>query len=187
MRAARLLSRAVALDRAAGNALLARHARSQAALSSGHAGPASRSFRSTPASLHGDYEMQDPASPEDVVRVNFVSRDGSRHQVNGKVGDNLMYLAHRYQDDNPAVALEGACEASLACSTCHVIVSPDHFDILPEASELEEDMLDLAPCLESTSRLGCQIILSKEMDGIEITLPAHSVNFYVDGHVPEPH
>ena len=131
--------------------------------------------------------MQDPSTPEDVVYVTFVARDGGKHVINGKVGDNLMYLAHRYQHDNPAVALEGACEASLACSTCHVIVSPQHYDILPEASEEEEDMLDLAPCLESTSRLGCQITLTHELDGMEITLPQHSVNFYVDGHVPEPH
>ena len=54
------------------------------------------------------YARTRAAPPGGVGRVNFVSRDGSRHQVNGKVGDNLMYLAHRYQDDNPAVALEGA-------------------------------------------------------------------------------
>mmetsp|Transcript_5061 Transcript_5061/g.9874 ORF Transcript_5061/g.9874 Transcript_5061/m.9874 type:complete len:186 (-) Transcript_5061:131-688(-) len=146
-----------------------------------------RSFGATLRRLHGEYEMEDPSSPEELVRVNFVGRDGSRHLINGKVGDNLMYLAHRYQHDNPAVALEGACEASLACSTCHVIVSSDHFDVLPEPTEDEEDMLDLAPGLEPTSRLGCQIILAKEMDGMEVTLPLHSVNFYVDGHVPEPH
>ena len=131
--------------------------------------------------------MQEPSSPDEVVRVTFVGRDGSHHLINGKVGDNLMYLAHRYQHDNPAVALEGACEASLACSTCHVVVSQEHFDELPEPTEDEEDMLDLAPGLEPTSRLGCQIILAKEMDGMEVTLPLHSVNFYVDGHVPEPH
>ena len=142
MRLVRGLS-GVALDRTARRALLGRRA--------------SRAFGSTPPRLHGEFEMQDPSTPEDVVYVTFVARDGGKHVINGKVGDNLMYLAHRYQHDNPAVALEGACEASLACSTCHVIVSPQHYDILPEASEEEEDMLDLAPCLESTSRLGCQI------------------------------
>lgn len=137
--------------------------------------------------LHGEFEWEDPASPDEVVRVNIVARDGSQHTINGKIGDNLLYLAHRFQKDNPALALEGSCEASLACSTCHVVVSQEHFSLLPEAEEEEEDMLDLASCLTSTSRLGCQIILSKELDGITITLPAYSRNYYVDGHVPEPH
>ena len=146
-----------------------------------------RPFGATPPRLHGEFEMQDPSDPADIVRLNIVSRDGSRHQINGKVGDNLMYLAHRYQDENPHIFLEGACEGSVACATCHVIVSETHYDDLPEASEDEEDMLDTAPGLQPTSRLGCQIILAREMDGMEVTLPMHSVNFYVDGHVPEPH
>ena len=99
----------------------------------------------------------------------------------------MLYLAHANREANPTVALEGACEASLACSTCHVIVSDPHFDLLPEPEDEEEDMLDQATCLEPTSRLGCQIILTRELDGIEVKLPQYSLNFYVDGHVPEPH
>ena len=150
-------------------------------------GQRARMFGATPPRLHGEFEMQDPSDPADIVRLNIVSRDGSRHQINGKVGDNLMYLAHRYQDENPHILLEGACEGSVACATCHVVVDETHFDDLPEPSEDEEDMLDTAPGLQPTSRLGCQIILTREMDGMEITLPMHSVNFYVDGHVPVPH
>jgi len=149
--------------------------------------PRARWLHATPRCLHGDYEMEDPASPEDVVRVIFVARDGEQHTIRGKVGDNLLYLAHRWQKDNPALALEGSCEASLACSTCHVVVSDKHYDLLPEPEETEEDMLDLATCLTSTSRLGCQIVLTKELDGLEITLPAYSRNYYVDGHIPTPH
>lgn len=48
-------------------------------------------------------------------------------------------------------------------------------------------MLDMAPMLQENSRLGCQIILTPEMDGIELTLPKVTRNFYVDGHVPKPH
>ena len=96
--------------------------------------------------------MQDPSDPADIVRLNIVSRDGSRHQINGKVGDNLMYLAHRYQDENPHILLEGACEGSVACATCHVVVDETHFDDLPEPSEDEEDMLDTAPGLQPTRR-----------------------------------
>uniref|UniRef100_A0A0R3X473 SET domain-containing protein n=1 Tax=Hydatigena taeniaeformis TaxID=6205 RepID=A0A0R3X473_HYDTA len=85
----------------------------------------------------------------------------------------LMYLAHRHGID-----IEGACEASLACSTCHVYVDEKMLDKLPEPSDEENDMLDLAPFLKSNSRLSCQIILTKELDGIVIELPPATRNFY---------
>nr|XP_058917000.1 ferredoxin-2, mitochondrial isoform X2 [Kogia breviceps] len=80
-----------------------------------------------------------------------------------------------------------ACEASLACSTCHVYVSKDHLDLLPPPDEREDDMLDMAPLLQENSRLGCQIVLTPELEGAEFTLPKITRNFYVDGHVPKPH
>lgn len=83
--------------------------------------------------------------------------------------------------------MEGACEASLACSTCHVYVDNEYFDRLPEPEEGEEDMLDLAALLQVNSRLGCQITLTKELEGLTVTLPKMTRNFYVDGHVPKPH
>lgn len=84
-----------------------------------------RALHATQSLFHGDYEWQDPKSPEEVVNFFVVTRDGVRREVAGKVGDNLLYLAHRLRQSGecPEVALEGACEASLACSTCHVIVS----------------------------------------------------------------
>jgi len=85
------------------------------------------------------------------------------------------------------IEIEGACEASLACCTCHVYVDDDNFDKIPEPLEEEDDMLDLAPFLKENSRLGCQIILKKELEGMTITLPKATSNFYVDGHVPEGH
>ncbi len=60
----------------------------------------------------------------------------------------------------------------MACSTCHVIVEPSYFDKLEEPTDEENDMLDLAFGLEETSRLGCQVILSKELDGITVRLPS---------------
>eukprot|EP00038_Savillea_parva_P009199 m.181945 g.181945 ORF g.181945 m.181945 type:complete len:189 (+) comp15387_c0_seq1:64-630(+) len=141
-----------------------------------------RYLTSSAPCYHGSYEMKDPKSEDEVVNVTYIDREGKRHEIRGKVGDNLLYLAHRYEID-----LEGACEASLACSTCHVYVHDDYYDLLPEPEEGEEDMLDLASLLQLNSRLGCQIILTKELDGLEVTLPAVTRNFYVDGHVPKPH
>ncbi|XP_022109724.1 ferredoxin-2, mitochondrial-like isoform X2 [Acanthaster planci] len=109
-------------------------------------------------------------------------RSGEKIPVQGKVGDNVMYLAHRYN-----IEIEGACEASLACCTCHVVLTDDYYNKLPEIEEEEEDMLDLAPFLTATSRLSCQIILTKELEGMEVKLPQATRNFYVDGHVPQPH
>lgn len=83
--------------------------------------------------------------------------------------------------------MEGACEASLACTTCHVYVNIDYLDKLLPAEETEDDLLDMAPLLKENSRLGCQIVLTKELDGIRLTLPAATRNFYVDGHKPKPH
>ncbi|XP_068607383.1 ferredoxin-2, mitochondrial [Brachionichthys hirsutus] len=121
-------------------------------------------------------------APEDVVNVVYVDRSGQRIPIQAKVGDNVLYLAHKHGID-----LEGACEASLACSTCQVYVSGEHFDKLPEPDEREDDMLDMAPMLQENSRLGCQILLTRELDGVELTLPKVTRNFYVDGHVPKPH
>ncbi|XP_017285957.1 ferredoxin-2, mitochondrial [Kryptolebias marmoratus] len=133
--------------------------------------------------LHqGEEGSSNAEEPDDVVNVVYIDRSGQRIPVKAKVGDNVLFLAHKHGID-----LEGACEASLACSTCHVYVSAAHFDKLPEPEETEDDMLDMAPMLQENSRLGCQIVLTPELDGMELTLPKVTRNFYVDGHVPKPH
>ena len=87
----------------------------------------------------------------------------------------MLEIAHKNNID-----LEGACEGSLACSTCHVIVDPSYYGKLKEATEDEEDMLDLAWGLTHTSRLGCQIIITPELDGLTVTLPSSTRNMMVD-------
>ncbi|KHG12350.1 fdxB [Gossypium arboreum] len=81
-----------------------------------------------------------------------------------------------------------ACEGSLACSTCHVIVMDmEYYNKLEDPTDEENDMLDLAFGLTETSRLGCQIVASPELDGIRLAIPAATRNFAVDGYVPKPH
>jgi 2Fe-2S ferredoxin len=99
----------------------------------------------------------------------FVERDGTRREVDAPVGRSVLEIARRHDID-----IEGACDGSLACSTCHVVVDPDWYDLLKEASEDEEDMLDLAFNLTRTSRLGCQIVITEELDGLTVELPAAS-------------
>jgi 2Fe-2S ferredoxin len=110
-----------------------------------------------------------------MPKIVFVDRDGSKLEVDAPLGLSVLEVAHRNQID-----LEGACEGSLACSTCHVIVDPEDYERLPAAAEAEEDMLDLAFGLTHTSRLGCQIIMTPELDGLRVRLPAATRNIQVD-------
>jgi len=97
----------------------------------------------------------------------FVERDGTRREVDAPLGLSVLEVAHKH-----GVDIEGACEGSLACSTCHVIVDPSWYARLSKATEDEEDMLDLAFGLQATSRLGCQIVMTPELDGLVVKLPA---------------
>lgn len=110
-----------------------------------------------------------------MPKMTFIDPDGNRREVEAPEGLSVLEIAHRNHID-----LEGACEGSLACSTCHVVVDPEWFDKLSDPSDDEEDMLDLAFALTQTSRLGCQIIMTKELDGLTVTLPAATRNMMVD-------
>ncbi len=90
-------------------------------------------------------------------------------EAEANAGDRLLEVAQ-----NAGMPLEGTCEGQMACSTCHVIVAKEWFAKLPDASEDEEDMLDLAADLHATSRLSCQILLTDDLDGMEVTIPRES-------------
>mmetsp|Transcript_3699 Transcript_3699/g.5438 ORF Transcript_3699/g.5438 Transcript_3699/m.5438 type:complete len:166 (-) Transcript_3699:157-654(-) len=128
---------------------------------------------------HGGPSISKDASTVNVV---FIQPDGTEKKIHARVGENLLQTAHRHDLD-----LEGACEGVCACSTCHLILTPELYDDLPEPSEDEEDMLDMAFGLCDTSRLGCQINVTEEMEGAVFEMPKATRNFYVDGHVPKPH
>ena len=106
-----------------------------------------------------------------MPKMTFIERDGTRREVDAPLGLSVLEIAHKH-----GVDIEGACEGSLACSTCHVVVDPSWYGKLAKATEDEEDMLDLAFGLEETSRLGCQIVMSPALDGLVVKLPAGSRN-----------
>src|SRR4051794_23943334 len=110
-----------------------------------------------------------------MPKLVFVLQDGSRKEVDAPLGQSVLEIAHHNH-----ISLEGACEGSLACSTCHVIVEPEYYAMLDEASEDEEDMLDLAFGLTHTSRLGCQIKMTDELDGLVVSIPSATRNMMVD-------
>ena len=110
-----------------------------------------------------------------MPKMTFIEPDGNHREVDAPLGLSVMEIAHLH-----GVDIEGACEGSLACSTCHVIVDKTWFGKLEEASEDEEDMLDLAFGLEETSRLGCQIVMTDELDGLTVKLPSETHNMLLD-------
>ena len=107
------------------------------------------------------------------VKIIFIEKD-ERKEFEVPVGTTVLEAAH-----NNDIDLEGACEGSLACSTCHVVLDQEHFNKLDEPSEDEEDMLDLAFGLTPTSRLGCQIVMTKELDGLTLVVPDQTRNVSV--------
>ena len=101
-----------------------------------------------------------------MAKITFVNRDGSETVVDARDGLSVMEVAI----DND-VDIEAACEGSLACATCHMVVDPDWYDKLDPPSEEGEDMLDLAFGLTRTSRLTCQIRISAAIDGLRVRVP----------------
>ncbi|XP_031403713.1 uncharacterized protein LOC116213047 [Punica granatum] len=126
---------------------------------------------------------EDRVEQKEKISVTFVDKDGEEKHIKVPIGMSMLEAAH--END---IELEGACEGSLACSTCHVIVmNMQYYNKLEDPTDEENDMLDLAFGLTDTSRLGCQVIATPELDGIRLAIPAATRNFAVDGYVPKPH
>jgi 2Fe-2S ferredoxin len=106
-----------------------------------------------------------------MVKITFVEQNGRQRTVDARDGETLLDVAHRHNID-----IEGACEGIMACSTCHLIIADDWFDRLPALSEEEEDMLDITVGLAETSRLGCQLTVTADLDGLVVSLPASTNN-----------
>lgn len=106
-----------------------------------------------------------------MPKMTFIQPDGKRVEVDAPNGLSVLEIAHKHGID-----IEGACEGSLACSTCHVIIDADWYGRLTPAKPDEEDMLDLAFGLTKTSRLGCQLIMSDALDGLVVSLPTATRN-----------
>jgi ferredoxin len=102
-----------------------------------------------------------------MTRVRFLDPRGDLSaQVEAPAGERLLDVAQA-----AGQPLEGTCEGQMACSTCHVIVAAEDFGALPPASEMEEDLLDLAAHVSRTSRLACQIWLTEELAQLTVRMP----------------
>jgi 2Fe-2S ferredoxin len=106
-----------------------------------------------------------------MPKVVFIEKNGQRKEV--KAGNNLTLLQVAHAN---GIDMEGACEGSMACSTCHVVVADEWFAKLPPAHATEEDMLDLTYGVTRTSRLACQVLMSDDLDGLTVRLPSSTRN-----------
>lgn len=130
---------------------------------------ARRSLSTSSALKHGHV---DPPKPGEELYVTFIDKDSQTHRIAVSAGDNLLDIAQAHD-----LEMEGACGGSCACSTCHVIVTDQEmYDRIPEPDDDENDMLDLAFGLTETSRLGCQVHMTKELDGLVVKLPSMTRN-----------
>ncbi|KDN44314.1 hypothetical protein RSAG8_05578, partial [Rhizoctonia solani AG-8 WAC10335] len=139
-----------------------------------------RTLTFTSTRWHNQVTIPEPGTG---IKLHFKDSKGELIKtIECNEGDNILDLAHEHDID-----LEGACEGSVACSTCHVILTPEYYDLLPEPDDEENDMLDMAFGLTDTSRLGCQVKLTPELDGMTATLPSATRNMFVDGVKPTKH
>ena len=127
--------------------------------------------RPRPAAAPDLFRRRYASVSERIFKMTFVEPGGTRVEVDAPEGYSVMEIAH----DND-IDLEGACEGSMACSTCHVIIDPGWYDRLRASSEEEDDILDLAFGLARTSRLGCQITITEALDGLVVKLPTGARN-----------
>ncbi len=101
-----------------------------------------------------------------MTNINFKLNDGSTKIINAEDGLTLMEVAR----DND-LGIEGTCGGSISCCTCHLIIDEKWFEVVGPPNPDEEDMLDLAVDLQPTSRLGCQIEVKKELEGLVVKIP----------------
>lgn len=120
--------------------------------------------------LSSEQTASQPKLDKKEVSVTFIKANGDKINVKGKVGNSLLDVVVNNDVDLDGF---GACEGTLTCSTCHLIFPKNIYDSLPNKPTDEEmDMLDLAYDLADTSRLGCQVILTEDMDNLEVNVPA---------------
>ncbi len=102
-----------------------------------------------------------------MSRITFVEHDGTVHEVDVESGSSLMKAAI----DNLVPGIDADCGGECSCATCHVVLTNDWFERLGSPADREEEMLDMNPERQRTSRLACQIPVSEELEGIEVQLP----------------
>ena len=103
-----------------------------------------------------------------MAKITYIEHNGKSHTV--EVQNDLTVMEGAVQNDIPGI--DADCGGACACATCHVYVEPEWFDKLPKIENAEEDMLDVAFEPNKFSRLGCQITVSDDLDGLVVKMPS---------------
>jgi 2Fe-2S ferredoxin len=106
-----------------------------------------------------------------MPKITFIDPDGASHTVDAEIGATVMETAMQ----NSVPGIIASCGGSCACATCHVHVDEAWFPKVSERSAEEDGMLDSAIDVGPTSRLSCQIQVSEELDGLEVTIAAQQI------------
>ena len=102
-----------------------------------------------------------------MPKITYKDYQGTSKTI--EVENGLSVMEGAIQKDIPGI--DADCGGSMACATCHVYVEDKWFDKIPKAEDAENDMIDMAFEPKKNSRLSCQIIVSNELDGLEVTTP----------------
>jgi ferredoxin, 2Fe-2S len=103
-----------------------------------------------------------------MPRIIFIEPSGVRRVIDAPVGITLMEAAVR----NGVQGIVAQCGGACACATCHVYVDAGWAAKLLPREEMEEGMLESAWEPRENSRLGCQVHITANLDGLEVTIPA---------------
>ena len=103
-----------------------------------------------------------------MAKITYIEHNGKEHIIN--VDNGLTVMEGAVQNDIPGI--DADCGGGMACATCHVYVKEEWLDKLPSKEDGEEDMLDMAFEPKNNSRLSCQLIVSDELDGLEVNIPS---------------
>ncbi|CAL1265265.1 unnamed protein product [Larinioides sclopetarius] len=126
------------------------------------------------SSAHSDTVDEEELGEE--VKFYFkIHKTGEIVEATAREGQTVMGVAV-----SSDISMEGACGGALCCTTCHVIVEDELYDKLPEPHQAEDDMIDAAPFRKLTSRLSCQLCVTKDMEGTIFLLPPGTKNMQVD-------
>ena len=106
-----------------------------------------------------------------MPKITYIEHNGKNHTI--EVANGLSVMEGAVQNNIPGI--DADCGGSMACATCHVYVKEDWFNKLPKKEDGEEDMLDMAFEPKKNSRLSCQIMVSDELNGLEVNLPEKQV------------
>lgn len=102
-----------------------------------------------------------------MPKITYIEASGVEHVVDAKVGDSLMETAVR----NGVPGIDGDCGGCCSCATCQVYIEPEWRATTGERNKMEQSMLSLADSVQDNSRLGCQIVVTEQLDGLVVRMP----------------